>query len=72
MVFMGYFSMIGLLFVPLVLLLCTGWFFVRWQNEHNDDAQREWNKKICKRLLIAFVAALIVFFALHMLFPLVV
>ena len=71
MVFMGYFSMIGLLFAPVVLLLCTGWFFVRWQNEHDDDARREWNKKICKRLLLAFFITLVVFIALHFLFPIV-
>ena len=26
---MEYFAMIGLLFAPVVCLLCTGWFFVR-------------------------------------------
>lgn len=71
MVFMGYFSMIGLIFAPVVLLLCTGWFFVRWQNEHDDQELKEKNKMICKRLLIATFVALAVFFALHMLFPIV-
>ncbi len=28
---MEYFAMIGLLFAPVVCLLCTGWFFVRWK-----------------------------------------
>lgn len=72
MEFMGYFSMIGLIFAPVVLFLCTCWFFVRWQNEHNDDGQREWNKKMCKRMAIAFVIVLILFLILHKVFPIIV
>ena len=54
---MEYFAMIGLLFAPVVCLLCTGWFFVRWKNEHDDEA------------LIATVISLVVFGGLHLLFP---
>ena len=35
---MEYFAMIGLLFAPVICLLCTGWFFVRWKNEHENEA----------------------------------
>ena len=33
---MEYVAMIGLLFAPIVCLLCAAWFYVRWQNEHED------------------------------------
>ena len=32
---MEYVAMIGLLFAPIVCLLCAAWFYVRWQNEHS-------------------------------------
>ena len=35
---MEYVAMIGLLFAPIICLLCTAWFFVRWKNEHDDAA----------------------------------
>ncbi len=33
---MEYVAMIGLLFAPIVCLLCAAWFYVRWQNEHDE------------------------------------
>ena len=33
---MEYVAMIGLLFAPIVCLLCAAWFYVRWKNEHED------------------------------------
>jgi hypothetical protein len=66
---MEYFAMIGLLFAPVVCLLCTGWFFVRWKNEHDDEALAQKNRKICRGFLIATVIALVVFGGLHLLFP---
>jgi hypothetical protein len=66
---MEYFAMIGLLFAPVVCLLCTGWFFVRWKNEHDDEALAQKNRKICRGFLIATVISLVVFGGLHLLFP---
>ena len=64
-----YFAMIGLLFAPVVCLLCTGWFFVRWMNELDDEALAQKNRKICRGFLIATVISLVVFGGLHLLFP---
>lgn len=66
---MEYFAMIGLLFAPVVCLLCTGWFFVRWKNEHDDEVLAQKNRKICRGFLIATVISLVVFGGLHLLFP---
>ena len=66
---MEYFAMIGLLFVPVVCLLCTGWFFVRWKNEHENEALAQKSRKICRGFLIATVASLVVFGGLHLMFP---
>jgi hypothetical protein len=66
---MEYFAVIGLLFAPVVCLLCTGWFFVRWKNEHDDEALAQKNRKICRGFLIATVISLVVFGGLHLLFP---
>ncbi len=66
---MEYFAMIGLLFAPVVCLLCTGWFFVRWKNEHENEALAQKSRKICRGFLIATVAAVVVFGGLHLLFP---
>ena len=65
------YSLLGMMvvFFALVLLMCSGWFFVRWQNEHDSDRRREKNRKVCLRLLIAAIVALAVFLALHFLFP---
>ena len=67
---MAYVAWVGLLFVPLVLLLCTAWMFVRWKNEHDDANKAQLSKKRCKTLLICTVVAAIVFLALHLIFPL--
>lgn len=67
---MGYLVWVCLLFVPLVLLLCAAWAFVRWKNEHEDEKKALASKKRSRKLLIAAVAAAVVFFALHLIFPL--
>ena len=66
---MEYFAMIGLLFAPVICLLCTGWFFVRWKNEHDNEALAQKNRKICRGFLIATIASLVVFGGLHLMFP---
>lgn len=68
---MGYVATIGLLFAPILCLLCSGWFFVRWQNENEDEAVALKNKKICLRFLVAAGVALVVFGGLKLLFPVV-
>jgi len=70
MVALAYISWVGLLFVPLVLLLCTGWFFVRWKNEHENEKVALLDKARCKKCGIATVIALVVFLVLHFVFPL--
>ena len=67
---MAYVAWVGLLFIPLVLLLCAAWMFVRWKNEHDDESKAELSKKRCVTLLICAVAAAVVFLALHLIFPL--
>ena len=59
---MEYVAMIGLLFAPIVCLLCAAWFYVRWQNEHED-------RRTCFIFLIAAAASLVVFGVLKLLFP---
>ena len=66
---MEYFAIIGLLFAPVVCLLCTGWFFVRWKNEHEDEAKAQKSRKTCRGFLIATVVSLVVFGGLHLMFP---
>ena len=34
---MEYVAAIGLLFAPVICLLCAGWFFVRWKNENENQ-----------------------------------
>lgn len=68
---MGYVAIIGLLFAPLLCLLCTGWFFVRWKNEHEDEAMAQKDRKRCITCLIATGVALVVFGVLKLLFPIV-
>ena len=63
------YTSLRLLFAPVVCLLCTGWFFVRWKNEHDDEALAQKNRKICRGFLIATVISLVVFGGLHLLFP---
>lgn len=68
---MEYVAIIGLLFVPLLCLLCTGWFFVRWKNEHEDEELARKDRKRCIGCLIATGVALVVFGVLKLLFPVV-
>ena len=65
---MAYVAIIGLLFAQLMCLLCTAWFYVRWQNEENEE-KALFNKKICKRFLIAAAVSLVVFGVLKIIFP---
>ena len=65
---MAFVAIIGLIFVPFVCLLCTAWFYVRWQNEENEE-KALYNKKICQRFLIAAGVSLVVFGVLKLLFP---
>lgn len=65
---MAYVSIVGLLLVPLVCLLCAAWFYVRWQNEHDEEKALK-NKKICMRFLIAAAVAIVVFGVLKIVFP---
>lgn len=67
---MAYVAWVGMLFVPLVLLLCTAWMFVRWKNEHDDESKAQLSKNRCKTCLILAVVALVVFLCLHLIFPL--
>ena len=67
---MAYVAWVGLLFVPLVLLLCTAWMFVRWKNEHDDESKAQLSKKRCKMCLVLALVAVIVFLSLHLIFPL--
>lgn len=66
---MAYVAMIGLLFVPLVCLLCAAWFFVRWQNEHDDKERAAKDKKISRGFLLAAIVALVIFGVLKIVFP---
>lgn len=66
---MGYVAVIGLIFFPLILLLCTGWFYVRWQNEHEDEEQAEKDKMRFRGFAIAAVVAAAVFLILKIIFP---
>ena len=66
---MEYVAMIGLLFAPIVCLLCAAWFYVRWQNEHEDQAMAQRDRRTCFIFLIAAAASLVVFGVLQLLFP---
>ena len=66
---MEYVAMIGLLFAPIVCLLCAAWFYVRWQNEHEDQALAQRDRRTCFIFLIAAAASLVVFGVLKLLFP---
>ena len=66
---MEYFAMIGLLFAPIVCLLCAAWFYVRWQNEHEDQALAQRDRRTCFIFLIAAAASLVIFGVLKLLFP---
>lgn len=66
---MAYVAIVGLLFVPLVCLLCAAWFFVRWQNEHDNTERAAKDKKISRGFLLAAVVALVIFGVLKIVFP---
>lgn len=66
---MAIFSMFGLLFFPIVLLLCAGWFFVRWQNTEDEAPSKPLEKKRFRCCLIAAGVALVVFGILKLCFP---
>ena len=60
---------IGLLFAPVICLLCAGWFFVRWKNEHENQKLALRDRKTCFVWLIAAAASLVIFGVLKLLFP---
>ena len=66
---MAIFSMIGLLFCPLISLLSAAWFFVRWQNSDPEAENVPYEKKRMKISLIVFVVSLVVFGVLKLIFP---
>ena len=66
---MAYVALIGLYFVPILCLLGAGWSYVRWKNEHEDEALSERAHKYCRRFLIATPIAAAVFLALKFIFP---
>ena len=66
---MAIFSMVGLLFFPLISLLGAGWFFVRWQNTEDEAPSKLLEKKRFRCCLIAAAIALVVFGALKLMFP---
>jgi len=66
---MAYVAVIGLIFVPLLLLLCTGLFYVRWQNEHENEAQALKDKKRFRICALAAVISAAAFLILKIMFP---
>ena len=66
---MGYVALIGLYFVPILCLLSAGWSYVRWKNEHENEALAERAHRNCRRFLIATPVAVVVFLALKFIFP---
>jgi hypothetical protein len=66
---MEYVAVIGLLFAPVICLLCAGWFFVRWKNEHENQKLALRDRKTCFVWLIAAAASLVIFGVLKLLFP---
>ena len=67
---MEYVAMIGLLFAPIVCLLCAAWFYVRWQNEHEDQALAQRDRRTCFIFLIAAAASLVIFGVLQIVYTL--
>ena len=68
---MEYVAIIGLIFAPIVCLLCAAWAYVHWQNEEDEELAMK-GRKMCFRFLIAAGAALVVFGVLKLLFPITV
>lgn len=65
---MGFVAVIGLIFAPFVSLLFAAWFYVRWQNEEDQEKALK-NRKVCFRALIAAGVCLVVFGVLKLIFP---
>lgn len=53
----------------MICLLCAGWFFVRWKNEHENQKLALRDRKTCFVWLIAAAASLVIFGVLKLLFP---
>ncbi len=66
---MAYVALVGLYFVPTICLLGSGWSYVRWKNEHEDEALSERAHRNFKRLIIAVPVSLAFFLALKFIFP---
>ena len=66
---MPYVALIGLYFAPILCLLGAGWSYVRWKNEHEDEALSERAHKNCKRFLIVAPIVFALFLALKFIFP---
>lgn len=66
---MEFVAMIGLIFVPLILLLFTGWFYVRWQNDRESEESANREKKRFQGCAVAAVVAAAVFLILRIIFP---
>lgn len=43
--------------------------FVRWKNEHENEAKAQKSRKVCRGFLIATVVSVVVFGGLHLMFP---
>ena len=66
---MGFVALIGLYFVPLLCLLGAAWSYVRYKNEHEDEASAEKDRRRVRALLIAAAVSLVVFLTLKFIFP---
>ena len=66
---MGYVAIIGLLFAPLICLLCCGWFYVRYQKEHDDARLAAKSRRICQGFLLAAAISAVIFGVLKLIFP---
>lgn len=68
---MPFVALAGLYFGPLVCLLGAAWAFVRWKNEHDDEALSERAHRNFKRLIIATPIVFVFFLVLKFIFPVV-
>ncbi len=66
---MAYIAMIGLLFFPIIFLMSAALFYVRWQNEHENEELAKKSKKVFKICLIAAGISIVVFGVLKLAFP---
>ena len=65
---MAYVAMAGLLFVPLILLMLSGWNLVKCKTETDADMASGYKKK-ARTFLYFAIAAAIVFGLLKIIFP---